>query len=345
MLRTKLVLEIIPPLSDRDVVPVSDEKISSFKGQSIIYSPSLNMALEHGSNPIYFEQKIFEIHPIIKKMLPLFVMRMPNSKLDTFDSKKVRLSSDLNESFIDRSERVHLQRTSYFRDRLSNSLANYRISLDGRAFLELRDEVIENRKLIPLRRSHMSNQIGGSVILITKDGTISYLKQGNRTAENAGRPSPAGSGSFDIMKKSHIESISFQEYAKLQTKRELKEECGLSDEEIIDIQICGFGRYLYRNGKPEIFCIASTSRNSNRIAPPVSEWDYQQKTPMSETIHGDVNKINTMAALETLEQKMSSDDKQLVNACGPLYWNVIFAKEYLSEISLDKESKLFPWVV
>ena len=185
MLRTKLVLEIIPPLSDRDVVPVSDEKISSFKGQSIIYSPSLNMALEHGSNPIYFEQKIFEIHPIIKKMLPLFVMRMPNSKLDTFDSKKVRLSSDLNESFIDRSERVHLQRTSYFRDRLSNSLANYRISLDGRAFLELRDEVIENRKLIPLRRSHMSNQIGGSVILITKDGTISYLKQGNRTAENA----------------------------------------------------------------------------------------------------------------------------------------------------------------
>jgi len=290
LLRTKLVLEKLPPLSDSDVDPVSDEKINSFKGQSIIYSPSLNIVIEHGNNPIYLEQKLFEIHPIIKKMLPLFVMRMPDSKLDTFDSKKVRLSSDLSKRFIEEPQCVQLQKTSYFRDRLSNSLANYRISLDGRIFLELRDEVIENRKLIPLRTSHMSNQLGGSVILITKNGTITYLKQGNRTAENAGRPSPAGSGSFDIMKKPQMESVSFQEYAKLQTKRELKEECGLTDAEIIDIQICGFGRYLYRNGKPEIFCIASTSRDSNRIAPPVREWDYQQKTPMFETIHGVVDK-------------------------------------------------------
>lgn len=345
LLRTKLVLEKIPPLSDSDVDPISGDKINSFKEQSIIYSPPLNMAIEYGNNPIYLEKKLFEIHPIIKKMLPLFVMRMPDSKLDTFDSKKVRLCSDLFKEFIEESQCVQLQITSYFRDRLSNSLANYRISLDGRTFLELRGEVIENRKLIPLRTSHMSNQLGGSVILITKNGTILYLKQGNRTAENAGRPSPAGSGSFDIMKKSYMESISFQDYVKLQTKRELKEECGLTDADIIDIQICGFGRYLYRNGKPEIFCIASTSRDSNRIAPPLKEWDYQQKTPMFETIHGVVNKINTIAALEALEQKMNRRDNQLVNACGPLYWNVIFAKEYLSNISSAKESKLFPWVV
>jgi len=42
---------------------------------------------------------------------------------------------------------------------------------------------------------------------------------------------------------------------------------------------------------------------------------------------------------------MTFGDKQLVNACGPLYWNVIFAKEYLCEISPEKESKLFSWGV
>lgn len=347
LLRTNLVFEKLQPINI-EANSESDEKIIPFRGQSIIYSPSLNMVIENGNNPINLEQKLFEIHPLIRKMLPLFIMRMPDAKLDTFDSKKVRLNSELSKEYIENSEVVQLQRTSYFRDRLSNSLANYRVTLDGRNFLELRREVVEvvdeKRKLISLREPQLSNQLGGSVILITRNGTITFLKQGNRTAENAGRPSPAGSGSFDLVKKSAIESLTFQKYAKQETKRELKQECGLTESDIIDIQICGFGRYLYRNGKPEIFCIASTSRESNLIAPPVREWDYQQKVPMFEVMNGVSKKENTIKALESLKKKLDSNNTQLDNACGPLYWNVIFAKEYLEKISPEKESKLFPWV-
>ena len=346
LLRTNLVFKRLRTIDESSIKPCpeSDEVINSFRDEGIIYSPSLNMIIENGCNPIILEQRRFAVHPVVKKFLPLFILRMPDSRLDTFDSKKVRLNSDLNKDFIERSEVVQLQRTSYFCDRLSNSLASYELSLDGRSVLNLRSEVIENGELVSLRASQLSNQLGGSSILITRNGTITYLNQGNRTAENAGRPSPAGSGSFDFMKKSAIESLTFQEYAKRQTRRELIQECGLRESDIVDIQICGFGRYLYRNGKPEVFCISSTYVDSNSIAPPIREWDYQQKMPMFETINGLCNRENAVKGLRSLETKMQRRDGRLDNACGPLYWNVIFAVEYLNKMSPENEARLFPWV-
>jgi hypothetical protein len=343
LLRTNLVFEKLPLINASYIKKNSatNEVIHSYREQAIVYSPSLNMAIQNGRNPIKLITKPFEVHPVIKKMLPLFILRMPDSQLDTFDSKKVRLVSDLSKDFIENSKVVNLQRTSYFRDRLSNSLANYTVYLDGRKFLELRTEVIENGNLISLRTSHLSNQLGGSVMLITKNGTITFLKQGNRTAENARLQSPAGSGSFDLLRKSTMESLTFQAYAIQQTKRELIEECGLSDSDIVSIQICGFGRYLYRNGKPEVFCIASTTRDSHSINPPILEWDYQQKVPMFESIIGRCNKDNTVIAFQSLKRKL--DDRKFGNACGALYWNVMFAIEYLKNMSTENEANLFPW--
>lgn len=340
---TTITFDKLPFLKKEDILlDGSNLKINNFGEQAILYDPDINSILEFGNNPISYNPKSFQIHPLIKEMLVVFIAKMPETSIDTFDDDKVRLHSDITKSFIYSRDKIYLQKTSYYKDRLSNTLANYTVRLDGRTILDLRKENYDsnNRTLSGLRESKLSNQLGGSVILVTIDSTIVMLRQGNRTDENSGRLSPAGSGSFDLLKPpSKFNTVSFQDYSRDQVKRELKEECGLKISDIKNIQICGFGRYLYRNGKPEVFCIAFTDKTSSSIEIPVSEWDYQQKEKVCHSFDGEFNKENLISALRILRNKICHKDNGYENACGPLYWNIVFAIEYLENnknVEFDK---------
>lgn len=340
-----VVFERIKALQQNDIVirKERDEKIITLGAQSILFYPSVNKILEKGNNPISYSKTYFEIHPLIEKMIPQFIFRMPETNLDTFDSEKVSLKSDVDADFITSGNVVFLQRSSYFRDRLSNTLANYNVYIKGRPFLNMRNEVIDrNNHLIDLRVSKLSNQLGASTILITADKTITYLRQGNRVAENARKAAPAGSGSFDpLSSKKTMESLTFQDYIRNEAKRELIEECGLKSDDVLNIQICGFGRYLYRNGKPEAFCIATTSKCANEIQPPIRERDYQQKESISFPFAGSYSGRNVAKAFTFLQKQMEEEYNKFENISGPLYWNVIFAKEYLLKIDIVSQKALF----
>jgi hypothetical protein len=62
---------------------------------------------------------------------------------------------------------------------------------------------------------------------------------------------------------------------------------------------------------------------------------------MKETFDGLVNKENVITGLESLQNKLLNKIEGLDNACGPLYWNILFAIEYLKNIEGEKENSLF----
>ena len=338
-----ILFEKQPTLNDKNINITDNYKINTFNNQSIIYDPFTNLSIEKYKNPIVYNSDIFEVHPLIENFRPLFITKMPESKIDTFDDYKVKLVSDINIELLSEGSKVYLQKSSYFRDRLSNTLANYKISFNNRSFLNLREEVINSdNQLIDLESSTLSNQLGGSVILITQDKKIIFLKQGNRTNENCGRPCPAGSGSFDIPKNGNFNNTTFQEYAKSEIARELQEECGIENSDICSLQICGYGRYLYRNGKPELFAISSTKKDAHSINPPVKEWGYQiPKFKKIYNISGKLNKSNLINTLENLLYDLKTGKNDLENSSGPLYWNVLFAIDYIKTMDSNKEYELF----
>jgi hypothetical protein len=340
--RVSLVLERQPTLKQTDVALEPGSSVSTINDQAIVYNADVNLGLEVARNEVVYNHRMFEVHPLVREMLPLFLMRMPEAALDTSDDAKVRLYTDLSTSLLKNGGTIHMQRTSYYRDRLSNALANYRVLLDGRQLLDLRHEVLSpDGRLISLKESRMSNQLGGSAILVTSDRAIAFLRQGNRTAENPGRLAPAGSGSFDLPPGPRWAGPSFQEFARRETLRELQEECGLKPSDILAIQLCGFGRYLYRNGKPEVFCIATTKLDSKSIVVPVREWDYQQREVEVHGFDGPANARNVADGLADLQKRLASPRSGLGSVSGPLYWNVLFAREYLLAIGDRAETELF----
>lgn len=338
--RTTLVFERLTPLDKTTVAPQPDEEILVYQRQAILYNPALNPLLESASNPVGFTEVSFHVHPLIRELLPSFILSMPETKIDTSDDAKVRLYTDLTVDLLQRGGKVHLQRTSYFRDRLTNTLANYRVRLDGREILNLRHEVVQaNRRLVSLKESTMSNQLGSSTLLLTSDSTIVFLRQGNRVAENAGRLAPAGSGSFDLPKQRA--ALNFQAFARDEARRELCEECGLPPGDVVAIQLCGFGRYLYRNGKPEVFCIAVTRRDSQSIEVPLREWDYQQRHVERHGFDGSLCAANVVRGLDALRLRLEEGGPGFEQVSGPLYWNVLFARDYLAALDSTREQALF----
>lgn len=336
-----VVMERQDNLDEQSIRPDDGMELSAFRDQVIMFSPEVNRLLQSASNRIRFTRRDYEVHPIIRRMLPIFLFKLPEARLDTTDDAKVGLRTDLVPEVLASAEPVFLQKSSYFRDRLSNTLANYRVVLDGRVLLNLRHEAVDSsNRLISLKESKLSNQLGASTLLVTADGAIVFLRQGNRTAENAGRLAPAGSGSFDLPRRFRQLDVSFQDFARSEATRELCQECGLRSEEILAIQICGFGRYLYRNGKPEVFCIASTTRDSHSIAIPVREWDYQQVEVERQPISGALTARNVVQALAQLIERMESRSHGFEAVSGPLYWNAKFALDRLEHISAEDEQAL-----
>ncbi|WP_414828528.1 hypothetical protein [Alteromonas sp. H39] len=340
---TDVTFEKLAPIDNISLSTGAYDSCIPLGNQAVIYNHDANLMLEHGNNPLKVIDGKFQLHPLIYQLLPVFIMKMPEARLDTSDDAKVRLASDIDLNLICNDSPVNVQRTSYFRDRLSNTLANYLVKLDGRVILDLRNTEVITREgyFYSLRESSLSNQLGGSVLLFTADATIIVLSQGNRTAENAGRLAPAGSGSFDPLSDKAMEAMTFQDYARQEISRELTEECGLKKSDLHNVQLCGFGRYLYRNGKPEVFGIATTTKTSNEIKVPVREWDYQQKRVKIIPLWGDLSKDSAISALKKMVEDIENKVEGFENTSAPLYWNVLFAKHYLEHINKQDADRLF----
>src|SRR5579862_6482340 len=161
------------------------------------------------------------------------------------------------------------------------------------------------------------------------------IAQQSRSAENPDKLAPSGSGSFDAGRIRPFRNRSLQALVRAEAMRELCEECGLPQKDVHAIQICGYGRYIYRAGKPEFFCVATTAKVYNEVSVPTREldWQHKQKSGMR------LVPLDRDAGLETLRNTMIAALTQHAHelehnnasqpVSGPLLWNLRLAADYL----------------
>ena len=325
------------------------EQILESVGQAIWTNPEVNLRLETAANVVKYDKTLREIDPLVSLFLVQFILRLKNEHgpagIGTFDDRKLSLRTDMRSSLLNRPELpVRLQQTSYFRDRLSNGLINWRVRINNRHAFDFVDEAFEVRTRVDgtqvaslrhVENSRLANQLGGCTILITRDAWVVYLRQAERSEENRYKLAPSGSGSFDASSIAPFIGKTMQDFVRAEISRELCEECGLAPEDVHATQVCGYGRYVYRAGKPEFFAVSTTRKDYEEIEVPRREWDWQYKEKEGLQLEH-LNRRGTFAAFcdsvaDALEQhaRALEENHALNPVSGPVIWNLQFAASYI----------------
>jgi hypothetical protein len=232
-----------------------------------LYNVRLNRLLaarpvrvEVDPTPFTPDQRAQALRPLVSQLFA------KNAHL--FNSKKVRLKSDLTLDTLQLNKPVRVQPTDYELSLCTNEMASQEIwalRTGQRAFdgvsLMARDGV-----LYDFSDSPCSNHIGVSTLAITTDAHVVVPVQPAQSAYNGNLLVPSGSGSADWADFTQT-GKTLQQLLSLAAERELIEECGLHGVSNLRMasRIIGFARLVNRGGKPEFFGVSFLSAPSSAL--------------------------------------------------------------------------------
>lgn len=184
------------------------------------------------------------------------------------DDSKVGLATD---DFDTGSVKIY--RTSYFRSVLTNDLTSKRIL----PRLSRPDSIYTGGRVyqgspptVPdLLDSQLSNHIGISTLVFTRDRKIVIWRQTDRAIRSAGLLVPTGSGSSDWGDVKHAR-FRFGEFLRQSSERELREESSMKEalkERRLETRITGYARVLSRGGKPDFYAVTKVAADSDELTP------------------------------------------------------------------------------
>lgn len=321
------------------------EEISETGSQALLYDRAACLALDGTSNPLKLKDEAYKLPEPVRTWQSKLLRRVPGLDRTTFNGAKVRSLTDLSEGVLRNGVPVHVQRTCYFNDRLTNNVVDYRITLEGREAVPLADWCLTPEgHLVTLEQSLMSDQLGGGSFLITADRQIVYMCQGAGAAENPHRVAPAGSGSFDFADVASVmkDGGSFQDLVRIGIFRELAEETGLKAEmDACLVVLLGIGRSLYRGGKPEAFGLVFTRETFNDLKVNPGEWDFMRRQILKCPINTAPGEPLTSAALiEALDALRALPDQTGMVASGPFVFNIDLARMWLDTKRAEFDARL-----
>ncbi|VXB51826.1 conserved hypothetical protein [Arthrobacter sp. 9V] len=116
-----------------------------------------------------------------------------------------------------------------------------------------------------LGKSWLLNGIGTSTLAFTSDGKLVVIEQSKRNARSRGLYAPSGSGSLEARDFGRLASTTLDHLAANGANRELEEEAGVAESEIVESQFLGFGRWLDKAACPELFTITRLSVSSDEL--------------------------------------------------------------------------------
>lgn len=300
-----------------------DDAFTTVRGDNGVVALNLavDAALDRGANPI---RRAAKPYVLPRNLAPWSTLAIPHINPFTVNEAKVGLRTEIDAALIRGRGEVVFQDSDYLRDRCSNGVIVKQVwdcERDEQAWNGRSCFVSEDGRLIPLERGFASNQLGGSTLLIDASWNIHFTEQTAQAAESPGLLAPTGSGSFDLRRLRRAlarkRPADFQTFARSEVERELREETGLDirADEIMTVLI-GFGRYLYRGGKPEVFAVSALRRTSAnlRVRPGEDLWTAGHLTlPWSHLEAGDAGLGERMSAplaanLFLLRRYLASDD-------------------------------------
>lgn len=239
-----------------------DDSFVLVRGENgvVALNSAVDSALDQASNPIHRARRPYALP---RNLAPWKPLAIPHINPFAVNEPKVGLRTEIDAAMVKGRATVVLQDTDYMRDRCSNGVIvkdvfdcdRNEVAWRGRSCF-----VSDDGWLLPLESAFASNQLGGSTLLIDSAWNLHVTLQGSDAAESADLWAPTGSGSFDLRRLPR-RLPDFQTFARDEIERELREETGLAfrRDEILTVLI-GFGRYLYRGGKPEVFAVSALRR-------------------------------------------------------------------------------------
>jgi len=233
---------------------------------------------------------------------------------------KLGLRSEIDSELVAADRPVVLQKTRYFFDRTTNSVLNRDVWSRSREqrVVRGRDHFIsEDNRLIRLEQAGASNQLGGSTLMVDQSRQVHLTMQTSTSAESPDLLAPSGSGSFDLFRyQAHVArqgNLTFQVFCRSEIERELIEETALVAHELeLRTFLIGFGRFLYRGGKPEIFAVSALRRANvaTRVTSKERLWTGGHK-------------------IVPLDDLLSWNDAKLATVSAPLAANIELLRRYL----------------
>lgn len=192
-------------------------------------------------------------------------------RIDVWNGPVLGLDSNLG---TDQDLPAHdlVLRSGRYYDHLSTDLlAMNEVQAHGRYRDDLGRALVIDRNDVPrdFGDSWLLNALGTQVIALTTDQRAIVVHQTAKNESSKNQQAPSGSGSVEPVDAPVGRSL--REIAIAGALREMRQEAGISDADVADIEFLGFGRWLDKGGKPELFCVARLSIDSHEAAQRVAD--------------------------------------------------------------------------
>jgi hypothetical protein len=301
----------------------------------ISFDPSINPVIDSLKSPIEIRRPPYQVPFPLRS----FMAKAVNKRRPTSDDPKIGLRSDLDLDIL--SGRIEVQETTYFAGISTNEITPSRVVLINREQNRhekictlFEDFVSDNGKLVPLSRSILSNHIGVTTLLITRDPCIALQWQGDTQVDKM-KINVGASGSADwrdlARSPAHFDLDgkpvkTLQNVVRYAMEREANEELSAKiGEQFSRTKITGYARYVHRGGKPEFFGITFLNQEYSdlRIRRHEKKWVL---TKESRKVR-DHSKPAVIDAIASLQEEF--DPRRTTAASISMLLCLRFAGEYL----------------
>lgn len=265
--------------------------------------------------PRDLDNMINSLWPILSVFLNEKYHRIANFR----NESKLCLASEF--AFYDNCWHASICKGNYYNSYITNGIYNSYLMKSGVGTLFYHPYNATNCEITSLDHSIMSNHIGVSTLILSKDNQICLLAQQKDAAFNSMKIMPTGSGSVDYADANGLTDL--RKIIINAAERELQEESSFDAEQArkngLDVQttLIGFYRDLSRGGKPEFCCVTKV---------PVHHKEISIKPCGSEqwTLH------HNFYAIDALINDQIDLDKKFKRS-NTLMANLYFLKKYLEK--------------
>ena len=188
-----------------------------------------------------------------------------------FNGRLMRLETELTGQLTEGST-VVMRQVGYFDGESSNEVWDFDVTFLGEPIENpvRRYLISRHGELIPMEKCRLANIIGITMVVVTADGMVLFVRQSRRNSVAPGAVSASASGSLE-WKDGRRGPHTLRSIILRGMKRELAEECGVRPDEIHGAALTGFYRWWNRGAKPEFCGIARSS----------ATWDEIRTRPIS----------------------------------------------------------------
>jgi hypothetical protein len=132
-----------------------------------------------------------------------------------------------------------------------------------------------------------------------------------------------------------FDNLTFSEFAIAEMERELTEEVAFDPAVAHHTFLVGYGRYLYRNGKPEVFGLTLSRQSSRTLHVRLEEREFHKKVVDTASHVDMLTAEGVIAGLERLQERMLTVSKDSDKASVPLLMNIESCIAYARGIAME----------